>query len=137
MHTICCKFSDYNKKDCLKVRSQRPAMSGGAREKALQFLRELPRLSQYNVQGLPGLRKAQPRGYGQNGKERGWGASARQKMYFGPLGYEAGATPIQRCDRPTIPVFLINVVDPNKVNFHQDPEFWPNLDPDPGLCSGT
>lgn len=71
-------------------------MSGGAREKALQFLRELPRLSQYNVQGLPGLRKAQPRGYGQNGKERGWGASARQKMYFGPLGYEAGATPIQR-----------------------------------------
>jgi hypothetical protein len=71
-------------------------MSRGAREKALQFLRELPRLSQTNVKGLPGVRLAQPRGYGQNGKERGWGASARQKQYFGPLGYESGSTPIQR-----------------------------------------
>ena len=26
----------------------------------------------------------------------GWGSSARQKLYFGPLGYEAGSNPIQR-----------------------------------------
>ena len=67
-------------------------MSNGAREKALQFLRELPRLSQYNVKGLPGVRPTKPLGRG----DKGWGASARQKMYFGPLGYEGGSTPIQR-----------------------------------------
>ena len=26
----------------------------------------------------------------------GWGSSARQKLYFGPLGYESGSSPIQR-----------------------------------------
>ena len=24
--------------------------------------------------------------------------------------------------------------DPHKMNLDPDPEFWPNLDPDPGLC---
>ena len=32
----------------------------------------------------------------------------------------------------------ISVVDPNTLNFDPDPEFWPNLNPDPypdlGLC---
>jgi large subunit ribosomal protein L15 len=68
----------------------------GSREKAFQFLREVPRLSESNIGKLPGTRTPKKRGYGQSGKERGWGASARQKMYFGPLGYESGATPIQR-----------------------------------------
>ena len=27
-----------------------------------------------------------------------------------------------------------SVVDPNTLNLDPDPEFWPNLDPDPGLC---
>ena len=26
----------------------------------------------------------------------GWGSSARQKLYFGPIGYESGSNPIQR-----------------------------------------
>jgi len=68
----------------------------GVRERALQFLREVPRLSQANIAKLPGIRKGKKRGYGQNGKERGWGASARQKLHFGPLGYESGNNPIQR-----------------------------------------
>jgi len=68
----------------------------GSREKAFQFLREVPRLSEGNIGNLPGTKNSKKRGYGQNGKERGWGASARQKMYFGPLGYEGGGTPIQR-----------------------------------------
>ena len=25
-------------------------------------------------------------------------------------------------------------MDPNTLNLDLDPEFWPNLDPDPGLC---
>jgi len=68
----------------------------GSREKAFSFLREVPRLSESNIGKLPGVREPKKRGYGQKGKERGWGASARQKMYFGPLGYEGGGTPIQR-----------------------------------------
>jgi len=71
-------------------------MTIGAREKALQFLKEVPRLSQGNLGKLPWLPRKKFRGYGQKGKERGWGASARQKMHFGPLGYEGGSTPIQR-----------------------------------------
>lgn len=71
-------------------------MSNGVREKAFQLLREVPRLSQTNVHKLPGTRNPKKRGYGQRGKERGWGASARQKMHYAPLGYEGGATPIQR-----------------------------------------
>jgi large subunit ribosomal protein L15 len=71
-------------------------MSNGVREKALQFLREVPRLSQSNIQRLPGTSRPTKRQYGQKGKERGWGASARQKMHFAPLGYESGSTPIQR-----------------------------------------
>jgi len=68
----------------------------GSREKAFQFIREVPRISISNLKKLPGIANKKKRGYGQNGKERGWGASARQKMHFGPLGYEQGATPIQR-----------------------------------------
>jgi len=71
-------------------------MSNGAREKALQFLREVPRLSASNIGKLPGTRAPRKRSYGQQGKNRSWGASARQKMHFGPLGYESGGTPIQR-----------------------------------------
>ena len=71
-------------------------MSNGVREKALQFLREVPRISQSNIQKLPGTKPYRKRQYGQNGKERGWGASARQKMHYAPLGYESGNTPIQR-----------------------------------------
>ena len=29
--------------------------------------------------------------------------------------------------------FFSSVVDPNTLNLDPDPEFWPNLDPDPGL----
>ena len=34
-------------------------------------------------------------------------------------------------------VKLVNsiVVDPNTSNFGPDPEFWPNMDPDPELCN--
>ena len=71
-------------------------MSNGVREKALQFLREVPRISQSNIQQLPGTKRVRKRGYGQMGKERGWGSSARQKMHYAPLGYESGSTPIQR-----------------------------------------
>jgi len=71
-------------------------MANGAREKALQFLREVPRLSVSNIGKLPGTRPPKKRGYGSKGKNRSWGASARQKMHFGPLGYESGSTPIQR-----------------------------------------
>eukprot|EP00088_Acartia_fossae_P062168 TRINITY_DN748_c0_g1_i2.p1 TRINITY_DN748_c0_g1~~TRINITY_DN748_c0_g1_i2.p1 ORF type:complete len:289 (-),score=54.69 TRINITY_DN748_c0_g1_i2:57-923(-) len=67
----------------------------GSREKAFQFLREVPRLSTVNLAKLPGISRTKKRGYGQNGKERGWGTSARQKMHYGPLGYEGGGTPIQ------------------------------------------
>ena len=28
--------------------------------------------------------------------------------------------------------FFSSVVDPNTLNLDPDPEFWPNLDPDPG-----
>jgi len=67
------------------------------REKALQYLREVPRLAQNNIAQLPGMKSTpRRRGYGQTGKNRTWGDSARQKMYFGPLGYESGSTPIQR-----------------------------------------
>jgi len=74
--------------------------SRGAREKAFQFLREVPRLSQNNVKGLPKVAGVQ--GAKQNKqRQRGsfwakWGTSARAKQYYGPLGYEAGSTPIQR-----------------------------------------
>jgi len=72
-------------------------MSGnGVREKTLQFLREVPRLSQNTIASTPGYRITRKRGRGQYGKEHNWGSSARQKLYFGPLGYEAGSTPIQR-----------------------------------------
>jgi len=75
--------------------------SNGAREKALQFLREVPRLSKSNLKGLPKVvgiinRTHTKRGRGQNGYDHGWGSSARQKLYFGPLGYESGSSPIQR-----------------------------------------
>jgi large subunit ribosomal protein L15 len=75
--------------------------SNGAREKALQYLREVPRLGKKNIRGLPevpGLhRSPTPRKERKRGtKNHGWGDSARQKLYFGPLGYEAGNTPIQR-----------------------------------------
>jgi len=75
--------------------------SNGAREKALQLLREVPRLSHHNLKGLPkvaGIQntKSQKRGRGQNGGDYGWGTSARAKQHFGPLGYESGSTPIQR-----------------------------------------
>lgn len=76
--------------------------SNGAREKALQYLREVPRLTHFNVKGLPKVpgvvhRQNKKRKHGNNGGfDHGWGASARQKLYFGPLGYESGSTPIQR-----------------------------------------
>jgi len=75
--------------------------SKGAREKALQFLREVPRLTNYNVGGLPKVagitnyNRKKKRARGANGFDYGWGTSARAKLYFGPLGYEAGNTPIQ------------------------------------------
>jgi len=73
----------------------------GAREKALRFLREVPRLSINNVKGLPQIVGIDPqwkkkRGRGNRGYDQGWGSSARQKLYFGPLGYESGSSPIQR-----------------------------------------
>jgi len=73
----------------------------GAREKALRFLREVPRLSINNVKGLPQVVGIDPackkkRGRGNTGHDHGWGSSARQKLYFGPLGYESGSSPIQR-----------------------------------------
>jgi len=73
----------------------------GAREKALQFLREVPRLTHQNVKGLPKVagiqnKKVSRRGRGQQGFDYGWGSSARQKLHFGPLGYEGGSSPIQR-----------------------------------------
>eukprot|EP00090_Calanus_glacialis_P045923 TRINITY_DN8780_c0_g1_i1.p1 TRINITY_DN8780_c0_g1~~TRINITY_DN8780_c0_g1_i1.p1 ORF type:complete len:296 (+),score=97.58 TRINITY_DN8780_c0_g1_i1:39-926(+) len=78
-------------------------MSGnGAREKALQFLREVPRLHRTNTRGLPrvagieGKGKYSKHGRGQQGYDAGWGSSAKQKLYFGPLGYEGGSSPIQR-----------------------------------------
>jgi len=77
-------------------------MSGkGAREKALQFLREVPRLTHANIKGLPKVagvqnRQKKVKGRGQQGYDYGWGGSARQKLYFGPLGYESGSSPIQR-----------------------------------------
>lgn len=75
--------------------------SNGAREKALQFLREVPRLSKANLKGLPKVagvinKSKKYRGRGQDGFDHGWGSSARQKLYFGPLGYESGSSPIQR-----------------------------------------
>jgi len=73
----------------------------GAREKALQFLREVPRLTKSNLKGLPKVvgiinRSTKTKGRGQQGFDQGWGSSARQKLYFGPLGYESGSSPIQR-----------------------------------------
>lgn len=75
--------------------------SNGAREKALQFLREVPRLSKSNIKGLPkvvGIRNPtkKTKGRGQQGFDQGWGSSARAKLYFGPLGYESGSSTIQR-----------------------------------------
>ena len=41
---------------------------------------------------------------------------------------------------PPVPGVLLpeqkyrNVVDSNTLNLDLDPEFWPNLDPDPKLC---
>ena len=29
--------------------------------------------------------------------------------------------------------YLTSVMDPNTLNLDPDPEFWPNVDPDPGL----
>jgi len=76
-------------------------MSNGAREKALRLLREVPRLTHGNVKGLPKVagvvsKPNRVRGRGQQGYDYGWGSSARQKLYFGPLGYESGSSPIQR-----------------------------------------
>jgi len=73
----------------------------GAREKAFQFLREVPRLTNTNIKGLPKvtgvqLSRKSERKRGAAGSDYGWGTSARAKQYFGPLGYESGATPIQR-----------------------------------------
>merc|ERR1719373_482678 len=73
----------------------------GAREKALKFLREVPRITTQNIKGLPLVAGIQPdikkkRKRGNQGFDQGWGQSARQKLYFGPLGYEAGSSPIQR-----------------------------------------
>ena len=31
-------------------------------------------------------------------------------------------------------ILLTSIVDPNTLNLSADPECWPNLDPDPGLC---
>ena len=31
----------------------------------------------------------------------------------------------------SISIHLTSVVDPNTLNLDPDPEFWPNLDPDP------
>jgi len=76
--------------------------SKGAREKALQFLREVPRLTKHNVECLPkvsGVRnenKVMLRKRGVAGFNYHWGTSARAKNYYGPLGYESGNTPIQR-----------------------------------------
>merc|ERR1711936_639592 len=75
--------------------------SNGAREKALQFLREVPRLTKSNLKGLPKVvgiynRIQKTKGRGQQGFDQGWGSSARAKLYFGPLGYESGSSPIQR-----------------------------------------
>jgi len=74
--------------------------SNGAREKALQYLREVPRLSRYNIKGLPKVpgvvhRPNKKRGRGQQGFDQGWSKGSKQKLYFGPLGYESGSTPIQ------------------------------------------
>jgi len=74
--------------------------SNGAREKALQYLREVPRLTHFNIKGLPKVpgvvhRPNKKRGRGQKGFNHGWGNGAKQKLYFGPLGYESGSTPIQ------------------------------------------
>lgn len=71
----------------------------GVREKALQFLREVPRISPYNIKGAPWPANfsRKKRGMGQHGgKQHGWGDSARQKLYYAPIGYEGGQTPIQR-----------------------------------------
>jgi len=71
----------------------------GVREKALQFLREVPRLSSQNIKGLPNAPNftKKKRGHGQHGgKQHGWGDSARQKLYYAPIGFEGGQTPIQR-----------------------------------------
>ena len=81
---------------------------------------QVPRLSQSNVRALPAVvgverpnsakvrtvlhsqfcavqcqtsltaRQVNNRGRGQQGFDYGWGSSARQKLHFGPLGYEAG-----------------------------------------------
>ena len=40
-------------------------------------------------------------------------------------GFNSGSETLE------IPVPI--VVDPNTLNLDPDPEFWPNLDPDPGL----
>lgn len=76
-------------------------LARGAREKAHRFLKEVPRLTFQNIKGLPRvpgieLGEKKERLYGHKGYDRGWGSSARQKLYFGPLGYEAGSSPIQR-----------------------------------------
>ena len=40
---------------------------------------------------------------------------------------------IQIHEKPiSISLVLCSVVDPNSLNFDPDPEFWPNLDSDPG-----
>ena len=76
-------------------------------------------MDHFSCQGLPRvpgieLGEKKERLYGHKGYDRGkaefgaffdisiihhftgWGSSARQKLYFGPLGYEAGSSPIQR-----------------------------------------
>lgn len=75
--------------------------SKGAREKAFQFLREVPRLSRTNIKGLPavagiqGHKTVNCRARGAAGGDYKWGTSSRANQYFGPLGYESGGTPIQ------------------------------------------
>lgn len=81
--------------------SKMAGIGNGAREKALRFLREVPRLSMANIKGLPKvsgvhIQEKKKRKRGNFGYDAGWGSSARQKLYFGPLGYEAGSSPIQR-----------------------------------------
>ena len=50
----------------------------------------MPKVSGVHIQ------EKKKRKRGNFGYDAGWGSSARQKLYFGPLGYEAGSSPIQR-----------------------------------------
>ena len=41
---------------------------------------------------------------------------------------------IRRWRQDQCQVHIGSFVDPNTLNLDPDSEFWPNLDPDPGLC---